>query len=149
MTSLIHHLSCECTKNELDLFQVPLTQSSVVEGSWVRVKPIDAISQDAPLELHVTAQSEEYIDPSQTQLFIKCKILKEDHSALTDNDMVAPANNFLHNMFSECSVMLNQKQISTTQLYPYKAWLENLFSYNGEAKVTRLQQQLWYQDEFS
>jgi hypothetical protein len=34
-----------------------------------------AISQDAPLEFHVTAQSEEYIEPSQTQLLIKCKIL--------------------------------------------------------------------------
>jgi hypothetical protein len=148
MTSLIHHLSCECTKTELDLFQVPLTQTSVVEGSWVGVKTIAAISQDAPLEFHVTAQSEEYIDPSQTQLLIKCKMLKEDHSALTDNDKVAPANNFLHTMFSECSVMPNQKQISTTQLYPYNAWLENLFSYNGE-ETTRLQQQLWYQDDFS
>jgi hypothetical protein len=43
--------------------------------------------------------------------------------------------------------MLNQKQTSTTQLYPYKAWLENLFCYNVETKLTRLPQQLWYQDD--
>jgi hypothetical protein len=82
MTSLIHYLSCECTKNELDLFQVPLTQTSVVEGSWLRVKPIAAISQDAPHEYHVTAQSEDYIDPSQTQLLINLAGMVKPHEAI-------------------------------------------------------------------
>ncbi|KAF4529668.1 hypothetical protein B566_EDAN017509 [Ephemera danica] len=129
--------------------KVPVTQLSVEEGSWVRIKPIAAISNDAPLEFHIPAQSEEYIDPSETQLLIKCKITKADGSALSDSAKVAPINNFLHSMFSDCSIQLNQKQItSSSQLYPYRALLETLFSYNSDAKSTRLQQQLWFPDDF-
>ncbi|KAF4529077.1 hypothetical protein B566_EDAN014452 [Ephemera danica] len=68
MTSLIHNLSCECTNGELDLFQEPVTQLSDKEGSCVCIKPVAVISNDTTLEIHIPAQSEEYIDPIETQL---------------------------------------------------------------------------------
>lgn len=148
MTTLIHNLSCECTKSELDLFQLPVTQLSVEDGASIRVKPIAAISQDAPIEFHVPAQSEEYIDPSQTMILIKCKIVKADGSALADTDKVAPCHNFLHSLISDCSVQLSQKLItSSSQLYPYRSYIESLYGFNSEAKNTRMQMQLWFPDD--
>jgi hypothetical protein len=32
--ALVHPSSCECTKSELDLFEVPPTQTSVAYGYW-------------------------------------------------------------------------------------------------------------------
>ena len=40
---LIHPLSCKCVKSELDLFAVPLTQTSDEEGRWVEYGPITAV----------------------------------------------------------------------------------------------------------
>jgi hypothetical protein len=127
--SFIHNLSCECTKAELDHFSLPPTQTSVEYGEWKRYKPVAAISSDAPLEFHVTGSSEEYTDVSQTFLFVSVKLTQCDGSDLTDDVKAVPVNNFLHSMFSEVSVYLNQKMItSNTKLYAYRAYLHSLIN---------------------
>ncbi|KAF4523524.1 hypothetical protein B566_EDAN013066 [Ephemera danica] len=75
----------------------------------------------------------------QTLLLIKTKIIKGDGTTLSDSNKVAPVNNFLHSMFSDCSVYLNQKLIT--------AYVETLFNYNEEPKKLYLQSQLWYKDD--
>ena len=51
---LIHPLSCECVKSELDLFAVPLTQTSVEEGRWVEYGPITAVrDSDETIEFKI------------------------------------------------------------------------------------------------
>ena len=51
---LIHPLSCECVKSEVDLFAVPLTQTSVEEGRWVEYGPITAVrDSDDTIELKI------------------------------------------------------------------------------------------------
>ena len=145
--AFIHNKSCECTKAELDLFQLPPTQTSVEAGDWVPYKPVASINDDAPIEFHVPSHSEEYLDLSQTLIYIRAKILNADGTALAAEVKVAPVNNFLHSMFSDVTVSLNQKMVSSTSnLYPYRAYIETLFNYNQEAKLTRNQCELWYQD---
>ena len=60
---LIHPLSCECVKSELDLFAVPLPQTSVEEGRWVEYGPITAIrDSDDTIEFKIAETDSEYID---------------------------------------------------------------------------------------
>ena len=145
--AFIHNNSCECTKAELDLFQLPPTQTSVEGGDWIPYKPVASINDDAPIEFHVPSHSDEYLDLSQTLIFIRAKIVQADGSKITDEMKVAPVNNFLHTMFSDVTVSLNQKIVSSaSNLYPYRAYIETLFNYNLEAKSTRNQCELWFAD---
>ena len=145
--AFIHNHSCECTKAELDLFQLPATQTSVEAGDWIPYKPVAAINQEAPIEFHVPSHSDEYLDLSQTLMVIRAKLVKADGTALEEDAKVAPINNFLHSMFSDVMVSFNQKTISSaSNLYPYRAYIETLFNYNSEAKVTRCQCEAWFED---
>ena len=53
------------------------------------------------------------------------------------NSIVAPVNNFLHSMFSRVDLHLSNKLISSiSDTYPYRAYIENLLSYNADRKST-------------
>ena len=46
--ALLHDMSKECVKSELDLFLVPLTQTSIEKSSYVEIQPLTAIADSAP-----------------------------------------------------------------------------------------------------
>jgi len=51
---------------------------------------------------------------------MKGKLVKEDGTQLTDTDYTAGINNFLHSLFSQCSISLNGTQITqATELFEY------------------------------
>ena len=140
-------MSCECAKSELDLFAVPPTQTSVEHGQWIQHHPIASVTDNGPIEFFISGSGDEYIDLANTQLYVRAKITKADGSNLDANVAVAPANLWLHTMFSQLDVSLNEKLISpSTNTYSYRAYLENLLSYGGEAKKGHLTAALWYKD---
>src|SRR5699024_1613706 len=110
--SFLHAHSCECTKSELDLWGLPTTQTSIEGGQWIHYKTLTNISDEAPLEFVVNGSGDEYVDLSHTLLHLKVKIVKEDGTACTADDKIAPVNNTLHSMFSQLDLYLNQKLIS-------------------------------------
>ena len=69
--SIVHKLSEECMKSELDLFEVPPTQKNIESGQWVEYYPISSIGS-GPIEFNVKGSAEEYIDLSQTFLYTQC-----------------------------------------------------------------------------
>lgn len=105
-------------------------------------------SDDAPLEFSIPRTGEEYLDLAHTRLRVQCKILTSKDEPLTAADhFVAPVNNFLHAMFTNCQIELNQKCISSPSgLYNYRAMIENLLNYGAEAKQTHLTTSLFYKD---
>lgn len=154
--SFIHNLSCECTKSQLDLFEVPPTQTSVEWGEYRDSRPISSIGPDTDVEIVAMGTNEHYIDLSQTLLVVKVKIVKSDGSPLDPlsanaevaaASLLAPVNNFMHSMWRSVKVYLNQKPIASgDDLYPYRAYFHTLFNYNEAAKSTQCQSQLWYED---
>jgi hypothetical protein len=59
----------------------------------------------------------------------------------------APVNNFLHSLFSQIDVFLNDKLVSTSNnLYAYRAYLENLLNYGSDATDSQLSCALFYPD---
>lgn len=66
---------------------------------------------------------------------------------LNANQNVAPTNNFLHTMFSQVDVFLNQRNVSPPSTrYSYRGYIEKLLNYGREAKNTHLQSDLWHKD---
>ena len=61
---------------------------------------------------------------------------------------MTPVNNFLHSMFSQVDVALNQKAVSSsTNGYNYRAYIETLLNYGSDAKKSHLTCGLWYPDD--
>ncbi len=146
--SLLHKDSSLGVLPELDLFSLPLTQNSLDRSYWLEQKPLSSLSDDAPLEFVIPGSSSEYIDLSETLLYVKAKIIKNDGSDLEKEAVVAPVNNLLHSMFSQIDVYLNGKLITpSSNTYPYRAYIENLLNYGQEAKDTHLSSCMWNNDD--
>lgn len=145
--SFLHNNSCECVKSELDLFALPATQTSIESGQWIHYKPISSLSDDGPIEFQVPGTGDDYIDLSHTLIHIKAKVLNQDLTPLTLTTVVAPVNNWLHSLFSQLDVYLNQKLVSPpNNTYGYRAYIETLLNYGPAAKQSHLTCGLWYED---
>jgi hypothetical protein len=75
--ALVHPNSCECTKSELDLFEVPPTQSSVEHGYWEQKGLTSSLTDQGPYEFAVSGAGDEYIDLANTYLFVEAQIVAE------------------------------------------------------------------------
>lgn len=145
--SFLHNHSCECVKSELDLFALPSTQTSIENGQWIHYKPISSLSDDGPLEFQVPGSGDDYIDLSHTLIHIRAKIVNQDLTSLKETINVAPVNNWLHSLFSQLDVYLNQKLVSPpNNTYGYRAYIETLLNYAEPAKQSHLTCGMWYED---
>lgn len=142
--AFLHNHSCECVKSELDLFALPSTQTSIESGQWIHYKPISSLSDDGPIEFQVPGTGDDYIDLSHTLIHIKAKITQAEGG---ESIAVAPVNNWLHSLFNQLDIYLNQKLISPpNNTYAYRAYIENLLNYGPAAKKSHLTCGLWYED---
>jgi hypothetical protein len=82
-----------------------------------------------------------------TYLFVEAHIMDDDDTALDGRADVGPVNVWMHSLFSDVSVSLNEKLVSPpTSLYPYRAYIEILLSYGPAAKESQLTGVIWYKD---
>lgn len=143
--NLIHKTSHECAKSELDLFHTPETQAMILSGKWVDHHPISLMDGESPIEFKVST-AEEYNDISQTFLHIQAQIVDSSGAVIT-NQAVAPTNLFLHSLFSQVDISLNDVLVtSSVNTYAYRSMIETLLNYGEDAKRTHLQSELYYKD---
>ena len=75
------------------------------------------------------------MDAANTQLYVKAKITQADETALAADTAVGPINLFLHSLFSDVEVSLNETPVSSSnKTYAYRAYIETLLSYGTTAK---------------
>jgi hypothetical protein len=98
------------------------------------------------LEFNISP-SEDYLDLSSTRIRLKFEIVSSTNEKLTANSTVAPVNNFLHSVFNNVSVELNQKCITPqSSNYQYRAYVDHLLNYGKDVQDTRLQSSMFYKD---
>ena len=90
--ALVHLNSCECTKSELDLFEVPPTQTSVVCGYWEQKGLTSALTDQGPYEFAVSGAGDDYVDLANTYLFVEAQIVDNDDTVLGGGEDVGPVN---------------------------------------------------------
>jgi hypothetical protein len=145
--SFLHSHSCESVKSELDLFGLPVTQTSIERSEWVYYEPVAALNDSAPIEFVVSGHGEDYIDLAQTLIIVNAKITNEDGTNLAEDAVVGPVNNWLHSLFSQVDVFPNGKLISSpSQTYAYRAYIETQLNYDTPAKCSQLTTRLYYKD---
>ena len=154
--AVLDSFSCECLKSELDIFSVPSTQTSVEQTVYKKYHPVSNISGNAPLEYHIPATDEDYLDLQQSFHFLKVRILDRFGNALVaganagnpnDNSFVWPINYFVNTQFKNVDVYLSNTQVSPNDnMYAYRSYLETVLSYGSDAKNGPLRAGLFYQD---
>lgn len=139
-------------KSELDIFSVPPIQTTVESGSLQSYRPITSLSNNGPIEFVVSgSSSDEYLDLARVFIHIKAKIEKSPLPvtgvAAPDTRKIGPTNNWLHSIFSQVDVYLNQKCITPpSSCYNYRSYIENLLNYSYESKKSHLTTGIWNED---
>ena len=76
--ALLHRMSEECVKSELDLFTLALTQTAIEKSTYIEIPPLSALTDRGPIEFFVSASSEDYMDLNNTYLHLRVKITNPD-----------------------------------------------------------------------
>jgi hypothetical protein len=85
-------------------------------------------------------------------LCVQAEMRKADNTKLptpaVGGATIAPVNNVLHSMFSNCEMTINDIKVSQgiTDFYHYKSFFEVLFTYGVDPKTSFLQGQGWHED---
>jgi len=133
-------------KSELDLFSVKPTQNSIENGSIHEYRPVSILDSNSPIEFNI-AGTDEYVDLSQTQIYIKATITTEDGTALLEIDDVVPVNNFINSMFDHISLELNSKTVTPpSNSYAMRSYFETLLNYSIDAKQSHLTSRVYMKD---
>lgn len=147
-TRVIHPLTGIAPLPQFELWSVSPTQVSVERDIECEVRPMAVLANNQPLEFNITSSIDEYINLSETYLYIKAQVnlTKSDNSKITASDWghVTPAQYFMHSIFSQIDVKIGDKEVTVApQTYPYRAYLEALLGYSDNAKKTVLEPAMW------
>jgi hypothetical protein len=72
-------------------------------------------------------------------LYVRGKLTKAGGRDLRAADYTAVTNNFLHSLFSQCTITHNGVTITRGDgLYPYRAYLETLLTYGVDVTSSNL-----------
>ncbi|XP_069615892.1 uncharacterized protein F54H12.2-like [Ranitomeya imitator] len=131
--AFLHDASVACAKSELDIFDIPPTQTSIEKSLFVEVQPVAALSDNGPLDFCISGSGDYYYDLNNTQLYINCRIVKQDNTAIADGSRV--------------DITLGDQLISQSDnLYSYRAYIETLLNYSSQTLSSQFTAGLFYKD---
>jgi hypothetical protein len=114
--------------SELNLFQKPISQDSILRGDWYLFKPLSALADKTPVVFNVPGtSSDQYIDLTKSILKLKLQILKTNGEEFTSDDdsKLGPCNNILDTCINNCKVDFNQTCVySSNYNYHYASYLQ-------------------------
>lgn len=91
------------------------------------------------MEFDISGNGEDYIELSASYLYVKVKITNPGGSHLSKNESVTSVNLFLHVLFSQINVSLNERAISTSSnTYLHHSYIETLLNYREDVKKSLL-----------
>ncbi|GFU30336.1 uncharacterized protein F54H12.2 [Trichonephila clavipes] len=119
----------------------------IQDGQWKQFHPLSNVFDNAPVEFSISRSAEDYIDLSQTQLYVKAKIVKVDNTPITKDDTIGPVNLFQHSLFSQVDISLNDRVVSnSSNTYLYRSYIETLLNHGYDCKTSQLTAELFYKD---
>ena len=143
MSALVPQSPCRpCSKSELAYNEMPYTQTVITDCYNVYCGPQSAISEHAPLTFEIPGSEADFTDLSNTFLKLRIKVTTANGDPITDENAptLSLSNNALNTLFSQVDVTLNDTLISqSSNLHGYRAYVENLLSYNSLTKNGFLQ----------
>ena len=100
--------------SELDLSGKPSVQTSIEHTTEKGHYLISSMIESGPLEFTITGSGDEYLDLSSAYLHLTASISVGGVTNPTEDDKVAPVNNWVQSLFSQVDVSLNGKVVSSS-----------------------------------
>ena len=96
-----------CTIDSTQLFDPVKEEQGVLHSQTIEHKPISSVSsEETQIKFYIPASSDEYLDVSQTQMRIVCKIVNAvDDSDLTADDLVSTIQLPIASLFSQVDLV--------------------------------------------
>ena len=99
----------------------------------LQILPTSGVTNDSALEIYIPGESSRYIDLNNTRLYLRVKVLKADGTAPTEK--IKLISLWPHALFKQVDLYMGDKSVSSsTNTYPYRAFLETCLSYNSHVK---------------
>ena len=131
--------------SDFDIFAHKPIQSSILETVETVYKPIAPVEQ-SDFEFLIPADSDTYID-LEIKLNVLGKLVSGEGKDLDNKYFTAVTNNFLHSLFSQCNITLNNVPITQPgDLYQYRSYLETILTYGSDAGASSLTNLFCYLD---
>ena len=135
-------------KSETDIFTPPTRVVSTYNATFYNYHPLSTPSSSGPIEFSIPGNDVHYLDMSSLQLHVRVKIQAKNADIDGTSPSQEPINNFLHSLFEQVTVHLNETQITpTSTLYPFRAYIESVLGMNGEYQKTLGRSALLTDDE--
>ena len=153
--ALVDPCSAECAKSELEIFDLPPTQTSIDETRVEKFFPLTSVDSSDQHEFRVNVGIDEMIDLNDIWVYTKNKILDDEGTAipgaaagqaLADESMVFPVNYFNASQWRQVDIMVNSQSLPSATMYPYRGMFETLLSFDSEVKQNQLRAALWEED---
>jgi len=139
MALLVHPNSSESITSQFDLFLVPPTQTSLEDGFFTEYRPASILTSEGPVEFYIAPETANYIDLANTFLYVRFSVTADAGVALKNEVAIAPECNFLHTLWFQCDMYMNGTLATpSTNIYPYRAYIEMLLNFGKEAKDSQL-----------
>jgi len=138
----------ECNKEEVNLTSTLPIQTAIENSSWDKISPETNWISNESIDFTIPGSSTHYIDMSHIQLYIKFQVLNLNNNAeVEETKNISLANNFLHTQFKNITTLIEDKIVaSDNNMYHMRAYVENNFGFNAEAKNTLLRGDGWIKD---
>ena len=144
---MIHEHSAECSLSPLEWFCIPPTQTAVEKTYNVDYQPLTSIRHNAPIEFYIPASTEEYIDLKNSQLHLKCRIVRQNGVACDATEVVSPVNDFFNSLWSNVELFLNDRLIShSNNTHGYTSIISHLIHDSEESLHSARAMRLIYKD---
>ena len=113
--------------SSLELFDKISLLKHVQRSNIQQTFPVNSLNE-ASIEFQLETDQNIFQDLQEIALSLKFSVLKGNRK-IGDTDDVYLVNNFLHLLFSNVEICLNNEQVHTSNgLYPHKAFLSNELS---------------------
>ena len=124
-------------KGQFDIFMHRPIETAVLGNLETMYKPLAHVDQN-DLEFLISGETDSYID-LDIKIYVRDKMVSRSGKCVDLKDTTAVANNRLHSLFSQCTVMLNGVPVTQSpEHYNYGAYLETLLTYGTDAASSHL-----------
>ena len=144
MAAAAHPLFVPREGNSLHVFNVPVTDVSIVSSKWVDYELVQTGTN--PIEFVIKPLAD-CIDINKTELRMVLKITKRDRTPTGDSKKYTLINNALHSIVKKFTIKINETlvtQQSDTQAY--NAYIKTILNFTEQAKKSYLTKALHYKD---
>lgn len=128
----------ECLVTNFDLFSKLPKDISIERSTAVEVLATSGQFNDNAISFNLPAESGDYLDLARLRMYVKVKVNRADKSAMAADEVkLIPC--WPSALWSQVDVWLGETLVSTSSnMYPYRSYLESLLSYPEDVKASTL-----------